>query len=192
MLTLITEMVRNIVIIVLFAALVEMLLPEGDIARFVRLVTGLFVVIAVLSPLISLVSQGKTWEISAWNHPPQPVTSLLEAGEELQRESTRQAWEKHQQQLALQMASLARLVPGVEEAEVKLITPPQDGLPDLETVVITLSPRKREIQATAPATEKEKGDIDLKELQEETVRAVSGFFGIPPEKIQVKFKNLPR
>lgn len=50
----ITEMIKQVVLVVLLAVFVEMLLPSGDLSRFVRLVMGLFVVGAVLGAMLQV------------------------------------------------------------------------------------------------------------------------------------------
>ncbi|MFY9432963.1 MAG: stage III sporulation protein AF, partial [Thermacetogeniaceae bacterium] len=45
--------VRNIIFIVMLAVFLEMLLPLKETRRFLEVVVGLFVVLAILNPLVS-------------------------------------------------------------------------------------------------------------------------------------------
>lgn len=49
--------VRTIAVLVILAGFVEILIPRSNTARFVRMTMGLVIVLAVLSPLVSLLRQ---------------------------------------------------------------------------------------------------------------------------------------
>ena len=54
----IKQWVVNIVALALFIVIVEMLVPAGEIKKFIRLVTGTILVIAIISPLTELYGKG--------------------------------------------------------------------------------------------------------------------------------------
>ena len=54
----IKQWVVNIVALALFIVIVEMLVPTGEIKKFIRLVTGTILVIAIISPLTELYGKG--------------------------------------------------------------------------------------------------------------------------------------
>ncbi|NLA12132.1 MAG: hypothetical protein GX883_08410, partial [Firmicutes bacterium] len=47
MLALVGGLVRNLVVIIFLNALLEMLLPQGEFRRYIRLLTGLIVILMV-------------------------------------------------------------------------------------------------------------------------------------------------
>ena len=46
--------IKNIVVILLLTSFVELLLPESDLEKYTRVVLGLFIVIAILNPILNL------------------------------------------------------------------------------------------------------------------------------------------
>ena len=52
--TVLSEIVRNVLVIVLIASFLELMLPEGTLRPFVRFAIGLFILIVVLSPLAGI------------------------------------------------------------------------------------------------------------------------------------------
>ncbi|KKM11748.1 hypothetical protein SY88_06935 [Clostridiales bacterium PH28_bin88] len=124
MLDLIGETVRNVVIIVLLAAFIEMLLPGEEMGRYVRLVMGLFVIIALLQPVVGFLDGGQTFEVSAYSNIPaesgRDLSSIISRGEDLQRQGRKIALEEYRQRLARQIQAVVQLVPGVRRAEVEV------------------------------------------------------------------------
>lgn len=54
MLSAISQWVRQIVMVVMFAAFVDFLIPENNFLRYVKVLLGLLVMIAIINPLIPL------------------------------------------------------------------------------------------------------------------------------------------
>ncbi|TMW73753.1 stage III sporulation protein AF [Alteribacter natronophilus] len=50
----ITEWVANIILLVLFAAILELLLPNSSLQRYVKLVVGLMVLMVMIQPVLSI------------------------------------------------------------------------------------------------------------------------------------------
>jgi stage III sporulation protein AF len=61
-----TEIVRNILVIIIMASFLELLLPEGAIRPFVRFAIGLFVLIAVLNPVLGYFFDDSNFQITWW------------------------------------------------------------------------------------------------------------------------------
>ncbi|BBB92911.1 stage III sporulation protein AF [Methylomusa anaerophila] len=54
----VTQWVKSIVFVVMFAAFLEILLPNNSMQRFVRVITGLFIMLTILNPIIDLIDSG--------------------------------------------------------------------------------------------------------------------------------------
>ncbi len=54
----ITLWIKNIIFVVLFASFLELLLPSNNMQRFVRVIMGLFIMLAILNPVISVIEKG--------------------------------------------------------------------------------------------------------------------------------------
>lgn len=114
------EMVKSVVIIVLLAGFAEMLLPGEEMGRYVQLVMGLFVIVAILTPVLGLLRREGEFEVMAWQLPARPVAAWEEVrreGEEIARRQEEVALREYTSRLAGQVEALARLVPGVAWAE---------------------------------------------------------------------------
>lgn len=57
MIVAITGWIKGIVIVVLFAAFLDLLLPSSSIQKFVRVIMGLFIMMAILNPVIDLIDK---------------------------------------------------------------------------------------------------------------------------------------
>ncbi|WP_425061162.1 hypothetical protein SCACP_19410 [Sporomusa carbonis] len=51
----ITAWVKGIIFVVLFASFLELLLPNNSMQRFVKVIMGLFIMLAILNPVISVI-----------------------------------------------------------------------------------------------------------------------------------------
>lgn len=121
MLRIIGEIVRQVALIGILAGLLEMLLPQRAMGRYVRLVLGLFVLVAILSPLAEILRRGEVLDVVAWDLRPDnlressfdQIQTWTAAGEET-------ALKIFRQRVAGQMRSLISLMPGVKTVEVEV------------------------------------------------------------------------
>lgn len=68
------NLVQNLIIIVVLAVFLEMLLPAGDMRRYVKLVMGLLIIVAMLQAVAGLVRGN--WQVLL----PEPVKSNTSSG----------------------------------------------------------------------------------------------------------------
>lgn len=119
MLTKIGEIVHQIAFIALLAAFLEMLLPEKRITRYVRLVLGLFVVVAIITPIAEGLRYGKDMDVTSWDlRIQQQVADPLYRGKALAEENMEEALKLYSERLAGQIKALVILLPEIETAEV--------------------------------------------------------------------------
>lgn len=125
MLKVIGEIVRQVALIALLAGLMEMLLPQQALSKYVRLVLGLFVVVAILSPLATSFTQGKALEVISWDMRPGIGEEGFKVSEgAVVRNEEGTTLEIFQRRLSTQMRALLTLIPGVEDTEVKVEVEP--------------------------------------------------------------------
>lgn len=74
-------LVRNLAIILLLASFLEMLLPNKSMKGFVKLVMGLFVISAILTPLTTLLGMTVESAIPAWTESSAQELAVLAPGE---------------------------------------------------------------------------------------------------------------
>ncbi|HHT64357.1 MAG: stage III sporulation protein AF [Bacillota bacterium] len=119
----ITDLVRNVTIIILIACFLEMLLPQGEIKKFVKAVLGLFILISMLNPILSLFDKKAVNEVLAWQDPIQEkaeLDTILKKGEEISEDLNEKAIEMYKRNLAKQIETMVNLVKGVVWAEVEV------------------------------------------------------------------------
>ena len=119
--TVLIDLVRQIMLIILLTTFLEMIMPSSSMQRFVKVVMGLFILLAILNPMLKLINQQQALEAFVWQQEDRlQFNSVLEQGERLQKVNQDLFWENYQQKLECQMESLIKLVHGVNEAEVQV------------------------------------------------------------------------
>ncbi len=110
-------LVQSIAMIVILAVFLEMLLPAGDMRRYLRLVFGILVMISVLQAVFSLLNkEGLTFDVPAVIIPQEGIADLSGQLEDIMDEGSRihaseqdRAMEEYRLGLARQIYSLASL-----------------------------------------------------------------------------------
>ncbi|MDN5345446.1 MAG: stage sporulation protein [Clostridia bacterium] len=184
MLAKIGEIVRQVALIALLTAFLEMLLPEKRMISYVRLVLGLFVVVAILTPLVEGFRFGPELDVTAWDlRLEAPGPAPIEQGRQMARANEEAALEIYRERLAGQIKALVGLVPGVKAAEV-LVSVAGEGerLGAIRRVVVTV------ITGTSPPVEPVEAQGEAKPGpapgaggQAEPAREKSGLPGSPLE-----------
>ena len=84
MIELISDIVKNVAIIILLTTFLEMLLPNNSMQGFIKVVMGLFVMLAILNPVVGLLKAD--YELTAWqlaSLPEHKVETVLAQGEKI-------------------------------------------------------------------------------------------------------------
>lgn len=201
MLEILQELVRNVAFVVVLASVVEMLLPKGEMSRYVKLVMGLFVLMAVLTPVLSLL--GRNWEVDlrAWQEPAPAVKleSIFARGEQLQLQNQEQILQAYKHRLEGQIAALARLTPGVEEVRVYAELEPGARRPDfgairsvgVELLVVEGGIPLVEVKPVSPILQDQQVELlspDQQSRQQRVMETIQQFYGLSPEQVNVYYK----
>ena len=132
-----SEIVKNVLVIVLIASFLELMLPEGTLRPLVRFAIGLFVLIAILSPLVGVLFSDRNISIEWWDLQMDPgqEAQIMEQGEKINQ----QIWQSQQDlvsdQVAGQIGAVALLVPGVEDVEAQVVLNEAGAVESLQLVV---------------------------------------------------------
>ncbi len=108
------DMVRNIVALMLIAALLELILPEGVTVKFVRWAIGLMMAASIIS---SLSGMDLDWNSLSLPEDNGQAAQYIAEGTELASGLESEAVEQYQLELARQMESMAQLAEGVQAAQ---------------------------------------------------------------------------
>ncbi|MHB1419265.1 MAG: stage III sporulation protein AF [Bacillota bacterium] len=156
MLDAVREMVRNIAVIILLTSFLEMLISNNEMTKYVRLVMGLFIIIAVLTPVMSLLDKQRSSEVMAWEFQPESqsgqLASILENGKELSQLNIDEALEQYRARVEGQIRALALLVKGVNDALVSVeLSTDATGYPQAITLVrVVVTPVGEEDKQKGP------------------------------------------
>ena len=122
MLDFLKEWTINIVMLVLFIVIIEMLLPRGKMKKYVNLLTGTILIIVIIEPITGLF--GKNFDFAAAQTAAASNIDKREiekAGKLLEDEQLRQTIELYRSRIIEQITLSAREVDGVKDAQADII-----------------------------------------------------------------------
>lgn len=167
------EWVQTILVLVLFAGFLELLLPSDTMKRFVQVVVGLFILSAILGPLVALTEnlrQGPAFALPAIRKP--DTMQVVRRGEELARRQREEVLQAYRDNVARQVVSLVELDGSCKVVAVQVeveegVDKPTFG--QLLSLRLTLEP-----SPGVPAYDPGK----LAEL-------LANFYGLPPDRVTI-------
>ncbi len=118
-------LINTVVVIILLAVFVEMLLPDNSMSNYLKLIMGLFLILAILTPVMHLLDKKDSINISTWyiRSETNQLETILSKGEELSDISTEAAIRDYANKIEGQMVALIQLIPGVESVCAKIHLP---------------------------------------------------------------------
>lgn len=150
---------REVIMIVLLAIFVDLILPSRSMERYVKLVLSLLILLTLLGPIISLLTdapanklniallkqEGNTGQLGAKNE--KSLGQILAQGEQLKHKQQSQSLQWAGEEVARQMKEQIRNKTGrqVKEVEVMLVLLPSERdvneqVPAITSVDVTLQP----------------------------------------------------
>ncbi|TWH60681.1 stage III sporulation protein AF [Desulfitobacterium sp. LBE] len=143
-------LVRNLAIILLLASFLEMLLPNKSMKGFVKLVMGLFVISAILTPLTTLLGMTVESAIPAWTESSAQDLAVLAPGEVGEAISTNAVQEQYKAIVVSQIKALTVGMEGIKELQVNVdLAEGSSGLtniPRIDQIMIHLDAEERGVQ----------------------------------------------
>ncbi|MGB4503801.1 MAG: stage III sporulation protein AF [Syntrophaceticus sp.] len=190
------HLVRNIVFIILLAVFVEMLLPMRESRRFLEVVVGLFVLVTILNPIVSLIRQEPFLEFEFEEGNKKELQMILDQGKELQQVQESQARDNYGKQLEEQIAVVACMVPGVEEAETSVQFATGSSMESvvaiekIEIVIKQTSPQSivepvEKVSIGSGAGEEKQVNTGTQDVLQKVQKSVASFYGLQPETVVV-------
>lgn len=187
------NLVRELVVLVILAVILELLLPEGDLRRYVRMVLGLLIIVAVLQAAVSFWNRGLADDLS-WVTLGQPdreaTREIMRDGERLWQAGQARALDRYEEGLARQIKALTGLNQEVAVADVRvrLEESARAGEPGrLKEVVLILDGRRWETEdVPVGAFPEQEPAVDAEALAR--LRGlVADFYGLAPEQVTVRY-----
>ncbi|HHW40718.1 MAG TPA: stage III sporulation protein AF [Syntrophomonadaceae bacterium] len=145
----IRAVVRSLVFLVLLAGFLEMLLPLRETRKFLQVILGLFVLVAVLNPVVAFFRQAPVLNVGISEKQDagtMQLDSILKQGKALQQTNLEEARTAYVKRLEEQVAVVARLVPGVQAAKARVTlagTPLQQAEGTVDKIFVTVQPGQK-------------------------------------------------
>ncbi len=187
------EIVRNVLVIIIMASFLELLLPVGTIRPFVRFAIGLFVLIAVLNPVLGYLFHDSNFQVNWWDYQIDEDIgdSIVAEGRQINERMVKQNQQMLKEKMEGQINAVILLVPGIEdvhtEAEIN------DG--NIDRLTFTIYPEKIEISEDTGETnvftsETEEYSSEMKQqIEKKIINVVSNMYGLGGEKIEINFEG---
>ncbi|MDT8901063.1 stage III sporulation protein AF [Anaeroselena agilis] len=197
MLSALTDWVRNIIMVVLFATFLELLLPSSGMQRFVRVIMGMLILLAILGPAVDILQSRITPEMPAFAGQSDPAADRVTSGAEaVVRARDRLAAEYYRKDLARQIRAVVAGIDGVADARVAVELEQGEGgrAGALGKVRIFVSPGLTSAdRKVAKITVGKEDGAHMGELRpalrERIVRTVSELYQLPVSHIDVTKMN---
>ncbi|MBS3970239.1 MAG: stage III sporulation protein AF [Clostridia bacterium] len=203
-------LVSNIAIIVILAVFVEMLLPNNDMAKYLRLIMGLFIIVTILAPIMTLFEREDSFEVATWNFAAdnRQLESILKKGEDMGKSNIERASQEYIKKIEGQIIALVRLIPKVDKVSATVSVHDSEDVRfgGIKSVIIwaTLSGNEPVKEDLIPRIDPI--DIDLSKISEEVDQpkevnnfhdinkienqirdTISNFYGLQKNQIQIKW-----
>lgn len=143
-------------LIVVLAGLLEMLLPENSFKKFIKVIVGLFIMVALLGPASSWL-KAENWELNSWNLAvdDQAVATVLSTGEKMHSELRTISVQEYEGRLARQIEAVINLMPEVRQSQVRV------NLQEGESIYSLSAISQVWVQVTTSAGKEEGGEYQI-------------------------------
>lgn len=117
-----TEIVKTVLLIIIVASFLELLLPESGLKSFVSFTMGLFILIAILNPILNFAFKERDFDINFWDYKYDQAleNKMLDKGLDINQQFMKNNDQQIQDKLQGQISALVSLVPGVQEVETRI------------------------------------------------------------------------
>ncbi len=187
-------MVKNVLVIIILASFLEVLLPEGRVKPFVRFAIGLFIIIAVLNPVLNALFEQREFEISLWDYKvsSEQEREILEKGNRINQQIVVSTEAGIKEKMEGQVSAVAMLVPGVKEVKTNATLNDEGRLNRLDLTVrleeSEHSQKGGEVnvflgEGDAPSAE------DKKQIEEKMRGVINNLYGFQNLEINVQFEG---
>jgi len=183
---------KNLLLIVVIATIMEILLPDSSMRPFVRFTIGLFVILAILNPVLKTIYSSRDLDSGAWDLPwkYQDTQDYEQAGLKINQEIQQAGSEVMKQKIERQITSLAVLVPGVGDLETEVSLDPERGqLSEVVMVVVPASATSSGDGSIETFSYREPGNPELETIREKLASMMRNLYGLEGKQVVIKFKG---
>ncbi len=208
-------MVKSILVIIILAAFLEFILPRSEMKRYVNLIIGLFVLIALLNPFLTVIRQGASLNIfdrpagGANNGAALDTRTLMQKGRQIAAGQKAAAARQYKEKLTRQIAALAGLEQsaGITGVEVELVEDPEaPNFGQLKRIILRADNGNKDNKQRKERSESVVGEVRIEQIglpSNESDRAgpgeaktggkltalremIASFYGLGPGQVEVQ------
>ena len=186
------EIVKNLLVIIILAGFLELLLPTGSMKPYVRLTIGMFVLIAILSPLVRWLYPQEALQINAWEWSDHSAgqQQIMDKGSQLHNQILDYSNSEVQSKLEGQISAIALLVPGVSDADSK-ISLNSDGSIQKVTINVSGADTRDTNQSTVGVFPGEEDTSIDPAVEARMAEIMKNMFGLSEQQIEIQVKGGP-
>ncbi|NLV16467.1 MAG: stage III sporulation protein AF [Syntrophomonadaceae bacterium] len=188
-----TGIVKNLVVIVVVAGFLELLLPDSSMRPFVRFTIGLFIIIAIINPLLSVFYSGNDLKSLAWDLPWEysDGTGFEDIGVQVNKDIQNTGNQAIKQKVEEQINSLAMLVPGVRDLETEIDLDAEGrGLSQVTLVIVSnRSGSSSSGDSIAAFSSREEELQNQEEIKDKLTSMMKNLYGLEESKLKIKFEG---
>lgn len=185
-----TGIVKNVLVIIILSSFLEILLPEGRVKPFVRFAMGLFIIVAVLNPILNSLFAQRDFAIDLWDYQlssDYQEREILERGNRINQQLVQTGQSNITEKIEGQVSAVAMLVPGVKEVETKVSLNREGGVGKIKLVVRPEEskdpPVEEKINAFVVGGDSPQAE-DYKQIEEKMRGVINNFYGFKAIEIQ--------
>lgn len=198
MIGILREIVHNLVVIILLTTFLDMLLPNNNMQRFIKVVMGLFIMITILNPIIVFLNRGM--EINSWSLSlpyEEKVDTVFAQGEEFARLQDNQIKDEYKKGLEQQIQVIVSLIPEVKDVSCQLEMVKSDrigSIGEIKKVNLNILLEEQDLlvkpveSVTLSPQNNKKVDDSYDGVKKKIINIVSNYYNLPENYIDINLK----
>lgn len=189
--------VKNIVLVVLFASFLELILPSSRMQIFIRVIMGLFIMMAILNPVIDFIhSKVLVKEVPAIRSVRYNYQDIDNSINKIAKGQQKLAREVYCEDLAKQITATVNAIEGVVKAETAVILKSTDhpnNMPHIERIIVYISQARKQdkivpVKINNSQRSNSKNSTD-RAVENKIKRTLCQLYPFKPDQIYVEYFN---
>ncbi|MDD3894319.1 MAG: stage III sporulation protein AF [Syntrophomonadaceae bacterium] len=190
-----TEIVKTVLVIIIVASLLELLLPDSGLKPFVSFTMGLFVLIAILNPVLNFAFKDREFAINLWDYKYDQALEeeMLDKGMDINQQVIQSNDQQIQEKLQGQISAMTSLVPGVQEVDAQ-IKKGEAGAADKFMLLVRVGKNEtdddsKDVEVFGSGAEKKLRREEQERIKEKILLLIDNMYGIKAGQIEIKFEG---
>lgn len=200
---LLRELVRNIVVIVIIGAIMDLLLPSGKMQRYLKMLVGLFIIAAILNPLLKITKNpdlGNVINVETTAGEEEGLAALMEKGQKINTKNYQKGLAEYEKRVEQQIVALAELDKEVKVLKVSVVVNKDNTAKNFGQVKeVNIMAAKADnrgkdadsivspVDINIDSGRKKKADEPVSPTaREKIIKTIASFYGLNPEQIKVQ------